>query len=107
MGGSEKTIRPFTRELRKQGFEFEFRDRGGGTTVTQFRKRQGDRMLHVQFWASGKHRVSHGTVTKLPNGQEGMRETTTPTDFTTVDQMLKAIELEWTRPSGPGVVMPG
>lgn len=87
-------IRPFTRELRKQGFEFCFRDRSGGAACTEFAKREGDRELRVQFWDEGPHRVSHGTY-----GQYGLRQTTEPTSFSTVPEMLAAIKLEWTRPS--------
>lgn len=101
----KSTIRPFTVQLRKQGFEFCFCDRSGGCKVTQFAKRQGDRELHVQFWDDGPHRVSHGTYSKLGNGREGLRETTTPTSFATVAEMLQAVEAEWTRPSGPGVAL--
>lgn len=93
------TVRPFCRELRKLDFEFCFRDRGGGATVTQFAKREGDRELHVQLWGGGAHRVSHGTYVKLPGGREGLHETTLPTDFRTVPEMLEAIALEWKRPS--------
>ena len=88
------TLRPFTTELRKQGFELAFRDRGGGTTCTQFVKRQGDRELHVQLWAHGLCRVSHGT-----HGPLGLRQTTEPTEFETVGEMRLAIQLEWIRPS--------
>jgi hypothetical protein len=88
------TLRPFTSELRRQGFDLEFRQRGGGTTVTQFEKRIGDRGLHVQLWADSGHRVSHGTYSK-----HGLHETTKPTGFATVEEMKAAIEFEWTRPS--------
>ena len=93
------TIRPFTNELRKQGFQLDYRDRSGGTTVTEFKMRKGDREVRVQFWADGKHRASHGTYRTLKNGVEGYRETTMPTNFRTVPEMLKAVEREWTRPS--------
>lgn len=96
-----ETLRPFTRELRKRGFEFCYRDRSGGTTVTEFYARKGDRFLRVQFWGDGKHRVSHGTHTKLSNGTEGAHSTTPPTNFETVPTMLAAIEHEWVRPSLP------
>lgn len=99
------TIRPFTTQLRKQGFEFCFCDRGGGCKVTEFSKRQGDRQLRVQFWGDGEHRVSHSTYSDLGNGIEGLRGATEPTDFTTVAEMLEAIAAEWTRPSGPGVAL--
>lgn len=88
------TLRPFTTVLRKQGFEFHFRDRSGGNSCTQFTKRQGDRQLRVQLWGDGKHRVSHGIY-----GKHGLRETTLPTDFSTVAEMIAAIEHEWTRPT--------
>jgi|SRR5882724_49108 len=88
------TIRPFTSVLRKQGFEFCWCDRSGGCKTTQFAKREGDRELHVQFWGDGPHRVSHGTY-----GQHGLRETTEPTSFSTVAEMLLALKLEWARPS--------
>jgi hypothetical protein len=97
----EPAIRPFTRELRKAGFIFEFRDRSGGAEVTEFSKRQGDRKLRVQLWKDGAHRVSHSTITKLDGGLEGENGTTIPTDFRTVPEMLLAIELEWVRPSTP------
>ena len=97
----EPAIRPFTRELRKLGFVFEFRDRSGGAEVTEFSKRQGDRKLRVQLWKGGGHRVSHATITKLDGGLEGEHATTLPTEFRTVSEMLKAIELEWSRPSTP------
>jgi len=89
------TIRPFTRALRAQGFELEFRDRSGGTTVTQFKRRAGLRELHVQLWGSGYHRVSHGTHTRY-----GLHECTTPTEFKTVPEMILAIKYEWLRASG-------
>jgi hypothetical protein len=92
------TLRPFTRELRKQGFGFRFRDRSGGTTVTEFSHHRGDRGLRVQLWGTGKHRVSHGTYHRI-NGIDCLHETTPPTDFETLPEMLAAIELEWRRPS--------
>jgi hypothetical protein len=90
------SIRPFTRELRKLGFELDFRDRSGGTVCTQFKLRKGDRELHVQFWADGHHRVAHGT-----HGLHGLHECTPPTEFETVPHMLTAIDYEWIRASGP------
>lgn len=88
------TIRPFTTALRKDGFEFCWCDRSGGTKVTQFSKRVGDRELHVQFWDDGHHRVSHGT-----HGEHGLHETTEPTDFRTVEEMRIAVAFEWRRVS--------
>jgi hypothetical protein len=76
------------------GFEFCFCDRSGGTIVTEFAKREGDRQLRVQFWKDGHHRVSHGSY-----GEHGLHETTPPTDFETVPDMLKALAFEWSRPS--------
>lgn len=97
-------IRPFTRELRKQGFDFEWRDRSGGTECTQFTKRQGDRRLRVQFWKDGNHRVSHGTY----SSEHCYSETTLPTSFKTVEGMLAAVAAEWTRPSRePGTPLDG
>lgn len=97
--GRPATIRPFTRELRKQGFEFCYCDRGGGDKVTEFAKRQGDRTVKVQFWRSGLYRASHGTHSQLPSGHEGCCETTRPAIFKTVPEMLKVVEAEWSRPS--------
>lgn len=92
------TIRPFTHVLRKNGFELDFRSRSGGTTVTQFKKRSGNRELHVQLWADGNHRVSHGTYSKI-NGRDCLHETTRPTDFKTVAKMKAALVFEWNRSS--------
>lgn len=100
------TIRPFTRELRRQGFVFCYRDRGGGCVVTEFAKRQGDRTVRVQFWDHDQakpHRVSHETHSALPGGGEGTRATTLPVYFGDVPEMLLVILAEWKRPSGvPG-----
>ncbi len=97
------TLRPFTRKLREMGFTLDFRDRSGGTTVTQFIKRDEDRELHVQLWANGSHRVTHGSY-KVINGHDCLHETTLPSDFTTLEGMKYAILYEWIRPSTPSPV---
>jgi hypothetical protein len=54
---------------------------------------EGHRLLDVQLWTNGKHRISHMIYTDAVRGLEN----TTPTEFTTVAEMLPAIEFESTR----------
>ena len=100
MTAATPTIRPFTRELRKLGFEYCYCTRHQGEKTTEFAKRDGNRTVRVQFWSRGLYRVTHADHLPLPNGRESVTETTPPTVFTTVAKMLAAVQAEWTRPSG-------
>ena len=92
------TIRQYCAALRMDGFTLQFRDRSGGTTVTQFAKRIGNRQVKVQLWANGGHRASHGTYKRI-NGCDCLSETTMPTDFTSLGGMRTTILREFKRPS--------
>lgn len=100
--GAGATLRPFTRELRRLGFERQYRQRHQDGDVTEFRATRGDRFVTVQLWSDGSHRAAHGTRTGLESGIIGEHETTCPTNFRDVQGMLRAIAYEWARPSGPG-----
>lgn len=77
---------------------------------TEYSKWYGDadiaeiRRLVVQFWKDGQHRVSHYMVDTDNSHCYSM--STPPTEFSTVEEMLKAIEQELTRTdhTNPGVV---
>lgn len=55
------------------------------------------RSLSLQLWSDGNHRVSHWI---------GGRMTTIPTDFTDLDGMIRAIEVESTRMDHPDANAP-
>lgn len=91
--------RPFIiRALRKHGF---IRDGGPKQDPLIFKKRIGEREVEVQLWGDGYHRASHMVFRPLPNGVEGGRMSTPPTDFGTVVTLFHAIGIELTREDHP------
>lgn len=76
---------PFALKLRALGFDREDNDRDPLT----YRKKIGDRFVNVQLWKDGRHRASNYLI--------GRGETTLPTNFTTIEGMLIAIETETSR----------
>jgi hypothetical protein len=81
-------FRPFIIELRKQGFEKTSDSRAGGCRCAIFTKRVGERLLDLQLWGDGKHRVSHWICASM---------NTQPTDFTDLAGMREAITRETVR----------
>ena len=82
-------LRPFFSALRKVGFELEWDSRAGGVRTIQWLRQENERrIIIVQLWGDGRHRVTHSI---------GRRETTIPTDFIDVAQMVEAIEVERSR----------
>lgn len=86
-------IRPYTDALRKLGgWEADGDNRVGGCRVVTFKKTIGLRQLRLQLWGDRNHRVSHAYAGS---------ETTHPTEFTSVETMLAAIEVETSRDDRP------
>lgn len=87
-------IRPFTNALRKNGlWRQDFDSRAGGARIVQFVHRVNiHRLLHLQLWEDGEHRVTF---------MEDGRISTPPSAFKTVAEMLNAIEVESTKPARP------
>ncbi len=81
-------IRPYSTLLRSRGFVKDFDSRAGGVRAVCFSKTVGNRMLAVQLWGDGAHRVSHYLDGRM---------TTIPTGFTDTLGMLNAIQKELTR----------
>ncbi len=79
--------------LRRAGFERAWRSAARSCYVLRI----GARSLEVQLWDDGRHRASHMLWRPLPDGGEGGRMSTFPTDFTTLEAMWRAIFREVTR----------
>lgn len=74
--------------LLKRGFRKAWTSRVGGGRVDGWKKEVGPRLLQVQLWADGGHRISHAL-----NG----RGSTLPTYFVDMASLDAAIEHETTR----------
>lgn len=114
---ANRTLLPFTRELKEQGF----RRIDSGKNPLCYKKQMIGRKIDVQLWRDGGHRVSHMLQTcpygicklKPPKPELGVNpdcqafgcqcgmSNTRPTDFKTVDEMLGAILHEMTRKDHP------
>lgn len=86
------TRRPLADELHRQGFK---RDRTGRDPLI-YTKRLADRILTVQLWRIGQHRVSRALIT-----EHGSHEFTLPTDFYDKASMKAAIITETETPFPP------
>ena len=89
------SIRPYTDALRRYSgnWVLDYDSRSGGARVVALKKSVSTiRVLHLQLWDDGKHRVTF---------TEGGRMATPPTDFTDVDGMLAAIAVETLKPPAP------
>jgi hypothetical protein len=97
-----RELRPLRKKLREIGFALAWKTNAGGLRTEQFEKTIGAgrarRRLEVKLWGDGRHRATHMHAGLTPNGMVG---DTRPTDFTTVDEMLLAIERESTRTDYP------
>src|SRR6266404_166964 len=92
------SIRPYTDAMRldpKARWEREWDSRAGGVRCVKFRWQVDHwRILHLQLWGDGRHRVSM---------EWRGRQATPPTDFQSVTQMHSAIAYEKTRVPPPAV----
>lgn len=91
-------LTPFQQQLQKLGFKrtYNYRARDPGERVQSYEMvdEENKVKLEVQLWGSGCHRVSHWKHTGKTG--YGLMDTV-PSEFTTVERMLKAIEFEKTR----------
>lgn len=78
------------RELHLQGFKrvYEYRSRRITEAMVTYQKQVGNRLLDLQLWADGGHRVSHYLKGHM---------STQPTTFRTLFEMKVAIKTELTR----------
>lgn len=71
------------------GYKKTWETRAGGCRMTEYSKVSiGGRLITLQFWADGKHRISHT--------YKGLMDTA-PTYFTTYDGFVEADRIERTR----------
>lgn len=89
MGWQGVPLRQFTNRLRRIGFEPDGDSRAGGERCVFFKKRVSPaRVVNLQLWEEGKHRVSHSLHGSM---------NTYPTAFETVEEMLAALAHETER----------
>ncbi len=96
-------LKPFKQHLRRMGFTFEGRIRSRvNHQVHTYTKEYPEipKKLDLQLWGDGHHRVSHWHPNKnVPKEHRSLygQMNTLPTDFTTVQEMLEAIQRELAR----------
>lgn len=86
-------MKEFYKVLRQMGFKRKYRGYGLSSPHV-YEKEFSDRTVDVQLWVDGKHRASN--MHDTPYGKRGQMDTY-PTDFKTVDGMIRAIEFEASR----------
>ncbi len=94
-------FRPFIRKLRKHlgpGVRKDYASVAGGVRIAIYNflcKPSGGLHieLEIQLWGDGNHRVSHW----IYEGKRRSHMNTAPSDFKTLEGMIKAIEYERTR----------
>lgn len=80
------SFRAFNAAMKRAGFQKEYSSRAGGGRVDEWKRQENDRrIITVQLWGDGKHRVTHSI---------DHNENTYPTGFTDVEGMLAAITRE-------------
>lgn len=103
LGQAERTgVTPFQNFaplLRKRGFRKDSSFHGGGIRTDLWKKDLGNgRILELQLWGDGKHRVSHSAI-----GEFGRSRITVPTEFTVEGELDSAIKFETDRPHTPTI----
>lgn len=83
--------------LRKRGFRKDGSQRAGIRTDFWEKDLGNGRVLELQLWGDGRHRISHSSVTE----RGGRSCVTVPTGFTDEAGLDAAIEFEVGRPHEP------